>query len=225
MESTDRTDRLLELATKINAEHEAGDAKRQGGLEHYRAAGLALIQAKRACGHGRWLPWLRTNVKFSERRARQYLAFAKSEVTADSPLEHQEREWRRVSGNKTQAAASACAVADPPASAAPRGRQDATRRLLRLISDADVGDRSAAQRLLADGELMALVAELAGERRDRDARLTHLEQARWHLQQALRHLRMIEDVGQEILVGLEQLGVEIEGRIVRCREGGAKLFA
>lgn len=85
---------LAALAAAINAEHAAGEAAASKGLEHYRRAGERLLQAKKQCGHGKWLAWLKANVKASERRARQYMALAKSAVTAD--LEDQ---WRIISGN------------------------------------------------------------------------------------------------------------------------------
>jgi hypothetical protein len=87
---------LSELARRINAHHKAGEAAVRKGLDDYRKAGLALLKAKEQCGHGKWLAWLKANVAFSERRARQYMALAKTAVTADL-----EEEWRRISGNAT----------------------------------------------------------------------------------------------------------------------------
>jgi hypothetical protein len=82
------------LAARANAAHEAGEAASRKGLEHFRAAGEALLKAKAQCGHGNWLAWLEKNVRFSERRAQQYMRLAKSEVTADL-----EAEWQIISGN------------------------------------------------------------------------------------------------------------------------------
>ena len=57
--------------------------KRRRGAEHYRAAGIALIQARELCGHGKWLPWLKSNVKFSQQQASRYMQLAKLPVTSN----------------------------------------------------------------------------------------------------------------------------------------------
>lgn len=48
------------------------------------ALGLDLIEAKEACGHGRWLPWLKS-VGISSSTAANYMRIA-SEVTTDSKM-------------------------------------------------------------------------------------------------------------------------------------------
>jgi hypothetical protein len=45
-----QADDLAELAGRINAEHEAGERATRKGLEHFRAAGEALLKAKKQCG-------------------------------------------------------------------------------------------------------------------------------------------------------------------------------
>src|SRR4051794_951662 len=87
-------DDLQALAAEINAEHVAGDNAARRGLEHYRAAGEKLLQAKEKCNHGEWLAWVKANVKFSQEQARRYMRLAKSGVTTDLD-EH----WRIISGN------------------------------------------------------------------------------------------------------------------------------
>jgi hypothetical protein len=67
---------LAELAATANREHAAGEADVRAGLEHFRAAGEALLKAKKRCGHGRWLPWLKANVKFSQQTASVYMRVA-----------------------------------------------------------------------------------------------------------------------------------------------------
>jgi hypothetical protein len=71
------------LAAIINAEHGAGEEASRQALAHYRACGEALLQAKERCGHGHWLAWLASNVRFTEKRAQRYMRLAKSEVTSD----------------------------------------------------------------------------------------------------------------------------------------------
>lgn len=84
---------LASLAAKINSEHAAGEEATRAGLEHYRAAGEALLKAKKQCGHGKWLAWLAKNVKCSDRQARRYMALAKLEPGSDL-----EEKWRELYG-------------------------------------------------------------------------------------------------------------------------------
>jgi len=67
---------LGELAARINREHDAGEVAARDVLEHFRSAGEALIRAKALCGHGRWLTWLKANVRFSPRTAQAYMRVA-----------------------------------------------------------------------------------------------------------------------------------------------------
>src|SRR5690242_1052977 len=89
-----RTNDLGALAERIKTALAAGEAAKRKGLEHYRAAGAALREAKAKCGHGRWGEWLRVNVDLSERQAQRYMALAESDVTADL-----EAQWRSILGN------------------------------------------------------------------------------------------------------------------------------
>jgi hypothetical protein len=67
---------LEALAAEINAAHEAGEKSTRAGLEHFRAAGEALLKAKKECAHGKWLKWLKENVKFSQQTASCYMRLA-----------------------------------------------------------------------------------------------------------------------------------------------------
>ena len=58
-----------------------------------------LLRAKAQCGHGQWLTWLKKNVQFDVRRVQRYMEWAKYDVTSYLPIEEQEDEWRRISGN------------------------------------------------------------------------------------------------------------------------------
>ncbi len=76
---------LNQLAAQINAAHEAGEAATRQGLEDFREAGESLIKAKAQCGHGKWLPWLKKNVRFADRTARVYMQVAREwDKLADS---------------------------------------------------------------------------------------------------------------------------------------------
>lgn len=86
--------KLDRLAETINAEHAAGESARRKGLDHFRKAGLALIDAKAQCGR-RWLKWLAEHCpEINERRAQRYMALAECDVTSDLRAE-----WRRINGN------------------------------------------------------------------------------------------------------------------------------
>jgi hypothetical protein len=85
---------LKALAEQIEAEHQAGEKATQRGLEHYRAAGEKLLQAKAKVKRGEWLPWLKANIKFPYRTVARYMALAKCDVTSNLS-----EEWRRISGN------------------------------------------------------------------------------------------------------------------------------
>jgi hypothetical protein len=67
---------LATLAAQINREHAAGEEAARRGLEHFRRAGEALLKAKEKCGHGKWLPWLKANVKVSQQTASAYMRLA-----------------------------------------------------------------------------------------------------------------------------------------------------
>jgi hypothetical protein len=50
---------LAALAARANAGHEAGERATRQGLERFRDAGEALLQARAQRPHGKWLPWLK----------------------------------------------------------------------------------------------------------------------------------------------------------------------
>jgi hypothetical protein len=79
---------LVQLAATINAAHEAGERAAREGLESFREAGEALLTAKVRCGHGKWLPWLKNNIRFSKETAQAYMRVAKrwSECAAATNL-------------------------------------------------------------------------------------------------------------------------------------------
>jgi DNA N-6-adenine-methyltransferase (Dam) len=69
---------LFVLAAEINAEHEAGEEATRKGLEHFRAAGEALIRAKAACGGRKFKPWLKEHVNFGRTTAYSYIKLAEN---------------------------------------------------------------------------------------------------------------------------------------------------
>jgi hypothetical protein len=67
---------VASLLGVANAEHTAGLRAEQASLEHYRKAGEALLKAKAAAGHGRWLKVLKEQARFSSQRASEYMRLA-----------------------------------------------------------------------------------------------------------------------------------------------------
>ena len=65
------------LATRINSHHAAAVLYARAALEHARAAGALLLEAKDSCKHGEWLPWLTVNFKGSEKTAQNYMRIAR----------------------------------------------------------------------------------------------------------------------------------------------------
>jgi hypothetical protein len=71
-------DNLAFLARQINSEHRAGFGAMRKGLEHFRAAGEALIKAKKQVGHGKWGDWLKENVRCSQDMCNRYMRLARN---------------------------------------------------------------------------------------------------------------------------------------------------
>jgi len=71
-----RGKQLRELAAKINAEHSAAHGHARQALEHAAECGRRLIEAKAACPHGDWLPWLEANTSVGARQSQKYMRLA-----------------------------------------------------------------------------------------------------------------------------------------------------
>lgn len=71
-----RQTELATLASEINAHHQAAEEAAFSALDHARAAGDLLIEAKTRCGHGTWSAWLVANFRGSERTAQRYMKLA-----------------------------------------------------------------------------------------------------------------------------------------------------
>lgn len=69
--------RLPILAAEITTAHEGARAAAKASLASALVAGAKLIEAKALTGHGEWLPWLKTNMPFSERTASRYMRLAR----------------------------------------------------------------------------------------------------------------------------------------------------
>lgn len=70
---------LPELATAINAEHDAAERAARKAIEHAKAAGEKLLLAKAQVEHGQWLPWLSAHCpELADRTARAYMRLARN---------------------------------------------------------------------------------------------------------------------------------------------------
>lgn len=70
---------LLEsLADEANDEHRKAIGAMRQALDHARASGEALIEAKGQLEHGDWTPWLEENFEASARTARIYMRIARN---------------------------------------------------------------------------------------------------------------------------------------------------
>jgi hypothetical protein len=74
---------LRVLVPMIQAEIKAGD---EAGIEHYRAAGEMLNEAKEQVAHGEWQEWIKRNFKLSAITARRYMAFARLQNGRSRPF-------------------------------------------------------------------------------------------------------------------------------------------
>jgi DUF3102 family protein len=73
---------LKVLVPLIKEEIELGDA---AGLEHYRAAGEMLLEAKSQVEHGEWKGWLERNFKLSQQTASTYMKLVPALKSKNQP--------------------------------------------------------------------------------------------------------------------------------------------
>jgi Protein of unknown function (DUF3102)/DNA N-6-adenine-methyltransferase (Dam) len=66
----------LNLAVRIEAEHQAAIGAARTAIEHAVECGKLLLEAKAQIGHGGWLPWVEANLSFGDRQARKYMRLA-----------------------------------------------------------------------------------------------------------------------------------------------------
>src|SRR5688500_13829097 len=64
------------LPERINAEHESCISSANRALHHALRCGELLIEAKAACSHGEWGPWILHNFEGSNRTASAYMRIA-----------------------------------------------------------------------------------------------------------------------------------------------------
>lgn len=64
---------LISLAAEINTLHDSAQQAAMTAVQYAAKCGEKLIQAKAACAHGEWLPWLEKNCRVSYRQASKYM--------------------------------------------------------------------------------------------------------------------------------------------------------
>jgi hypothetical protein len=60
-------------ADKINKLHDEFCASMRSTLQIAIDIGELLVEQKKQCGHGKWLPWVKANLRFSEATAKRYM--------------------------------------------------------------------------------------------------------------------------------------------------------
>lgn len=74
------------LAREINDAHRQVVFHGKSMLMEAKRAGEALIEAKKQCGHGNFIPWLTKELKLLERTARLYMQVAKKWAGNRQPI-------------------------------------------------------------------------------------------------------------------------------------------
>ena len=64
---------MEDFASQINAAHSETVRYAHSALYYAMEVGRLLSEAKKTVEHGKWLPWMRENISFSERSAQAYM--------------------------------------------------------------------------------------------------------------------------------------------------------
>lgn len=67
---------LISLAAEINTLHDSAQQAAMTAVQYAAKCGEKLIQAKAACAHGEWLPWLEVNCRVTARQSQKYIKLA-----------------------------------------------------------------------------------------------------------------------------------------------------
>ena len=83
------TDALVQYSSGINEEHRLAFRCARDAVEHAKAAGELLLQAKQEIKHGEWISWLEANCEVSPRVAQSYMRIAENwtaiQASGDTP--------------------------------------------------------------------------------------------------------------------------------------------
>jgi Protein of unknown function (DUF3102) len=89
-------------AEEINRLHRDLQALAMQSLDHAIRIGELLSQVKRQLPRGRWIPWLNSNVKFSERTARNYISVFEHRMALKSARVADLTEAYKLLGNRSK---------------------------------------------------------------------------------------------------------------------------
>jgi hypothetical protein len=67
---------LATLAAEINTLHDSAQTAAMTAVQYAAKCGQKLIEAKEACQHGEWLPWLEANCRVARQQANKYMRLA-----------------------------------------------------------------------------------------------------------------------------------------------------
>jgi len=82
----EQSNRLTVIAAKIVTAHNEAIEAEARAMERAITACKLLIEAKESLKHGEWLPWLVSNISFSERTARNYMRLAEEANRQPLPI-------------------------------------------------------------------------------------------------------------------------------------------
>jgi DNA-directed RNA polymerase subunit F len=88
-------------AEEINRLHQDLQSLAMQSLDHAIRIGELLSNVKTQLPHGRWIPWLNSNVKFSERTARNYISVFEHRTALKSARVADLTEAYKLLGNRT----------------------------------------------------------------------------------------------------------------------------
>src|SRR3954469_22762848 len=88
---------LKAAAAEINAELRAAEECQHRGAEHFRRAGLKLLEIKPTVGHGNWEQWIQGNLGSSVRQAQRWMKLAKA-----TPASDLDEQWRIILGHSAE---------------------------------------------------------------------------------------------------------------------------
>jgi Protein of unknown function (DUF3102) len=93
-------------AEEINRLHRDLQALAMQSLDHAIRIGELLSKVKTQLPHGRWIPWLNSNVKFSERTARNYIGVFENRMALKSARVADLTDAYKILSNRSRLAGS-----------------------------------------------------------------------------------------------------------------------
>lgn len=198
------------LATTANTEYAKANECAQGAIEHARAAGDALIQAKGNMEHGQWLGWLANNWSHDERTAQRLMRLASgweelANTTRLSDLSINDAMKLLANPPKPKSEHAAAPKQDKPAQPAPAPPQKPVER---ATSD--------------DEQLVATLKQDAEEARQRaaqaEARLSTMTYANEGAENAAKRIMALEEENAALKSEVARLTEEVGRWKYKCKQ-------